>query len=112
MRPLRKLSQEQIDALVEEATVDTYNESEQAVGFYEMISGNLEVPFRTKILGVEVMVDGVGLASGDRIVAKCRRGARRQRVDLLDLPLPVPWPKGAEWIEAYRHWSRGARGRE
>ena len=33
---------------------------------------------------------------------------RRQAIDVLDLPLPEPLPKGAEWIAAYRHWARFA----
>lgn len=27
-----------------------------------------------------------------------------QAIPILDLPLPVPRPDGAEWIDAYRHW--------
>lgn len=42
----------------------------------------------------------------DRIVAICSRGSERQAISLLDLPLPSPLPPGAEWIEAYVHWSR------
>jgi len=25
---------------------------------------------------------------------------------ILEVPLPMPPPDGAEWIEAYRHWGR------
>jgi hypothetical protein len=47
-----------------------------------------------------------------RIVAICRRGAQRQKIPILDLPLPSPQPDGWEWIAAYRHWARGgASGR-
>jgi hypothetical protein len=28
----------------------------------------------------------------------------RQVIPILDLQLPAPPPKGAKWIEAYRHW--------
>jgi len=31
---------------------------------------------------------------------------QRQRVPIIDLPMPDPPPKGAEWIEAYRRWIR------
>ena len=27
-------------------------------------------------------------------------------LSVLDLPLPEPPPKGAEWIAAYQHWAR------
>ena len=41
------------------------------------------------------------------IVAVCARGSERQRIPVVDLPLPSVRPEGAEWIEAYRQWARG-----
>ena len=49
-----ELSDEELDALVEEATVDAYGEDEQLGGFAVMIEDNLEVPFETTVLGVTV----------------------------------------------------------
>jgi hypothetical protein len=43
-------------------------------------------------------------------VAVCGRGRSRQRIGILDLPLPDPLPDGAEWVEAYRRWARGPAG--
>jgi hypothetical protein len=40
----------------------------------------------------------------DDSVALCTRGRSRQRIPILDLPLPTPPPEGTEWIEACRHW--------
>ncbi len=40
-----------------------------------------------------------------RIVAVCRRGRNLLRVALLELPMPDPRPRGAEWVDAYRHWA-------
>ena len=42
-----ELSEKELDALVEEATVDAYNEEEQLSGFAVMIEDNLEIPFET-----------------------------------------------------------------
>jgi hypothetical protein len=53
-------------------------------------------------------VERIALAAAGEIVAVVRRGAKRQRIPILDLPLPKPPPAGAEWIEAYRRWARGA----
>ncbi len=39
-----ELSDEELDALVEEATVDAYGDDEQLGGFAVMIEDNLEVP--------------------------------------------------------------------
>src|SRR5437763_1542732 len=48
----RRLSKTALDRLVEEAIVDAYNESEQAMGFYTMIEENLKVPFVTDVLSI------------------------------------------------------------
>jgi hypothetical protein len=67
------------------------------------------------VLGVEVTAEKVDLSDDNRIVVVCTRGKSHQRIPILDLPLPKPPPKGAEWIDAYRRWacfrSRRRRGR-
>ncbi|MFI7547972.1 hypothetical protein [Actinoplanes sp. NPDC049599] len=69
-----------LEAMIEEATVDAYNDDEQ------------------------LTVKKVDL-TGDSIVTICVRGRHRQRIGLLDLPLPAPPPDGTVWIDAYRHWA-------
>ncbi|MER7006725.1 calcium-binding protein [Dactylosporangium sp. NPDC000555] len=93
-----------LEAMIEEATVDAYNDDEQLTGLYTMIEDHLAVPFTTTVLGAEVTVRKIDLTA-DSIVAICSRGRDRQRIDLLDLPLPTPPPDGAEWIDAHRHWA-------
>jgi len=51
-------------------------------------------------------VKKIDLTVEHEIVAICRRGGHRQAIPILDLPLPVPRPDGAEWIDAFRHWRR------
>ncbi len=93
-----------LDALIAEAIVDAYNESEQTVGFYTMMENNLALPFETEILGIKVAVEQIDMNADDAIVAVCQHGSTQQRIPLLDLPLPAPMPRGAEWIAAYRYW--------
>ncbi len=90
--------------MIEQATVDAYDESEQITGWFTMIEENLAVPFETMVLGVSVTVERIDLNRSEQIVAVCRRGRDRQALPILDLPLPAPPPDGAEWIEAYRKW--------
>jgi hypothetical protein len=101
-----------LDRLIEEATVDAYGESEQTVGFFTMLEEHLAVPFATKVLETDVVVERLDLTDDERIVAVCRRGRSRQRIAFLDLPIPNPSPDGAEWIEAYRRWSGHRAGLE
>ncbi|HEY7300919.1 MAG TPA: calcium-binding protein [Xanthobacteraceae bacterium] len=97
-------STRQLDKLIEEATVDAYGEEEQATGFFTMIDENLALPFRTRVLGIEVSVVGVEMDNDGRIKAVCENAGKQQRIDIIDLPLPSPSSSGAEWIAAYRRW--------
>ena len=80
---------------VAEATTDAYNESEQVVGLLTLSEDNLPMPFETELLEVNVTVERVDLTEGNEIVAICRRGSRKLKVPVLDLPLPFGprrWP--------------------
>ena len=100
-------SKKRLDELVGEATIDAYGDSEQASGFYTMIEDNLRLPFETEILGVAVTVESIDFIGDDELAAVCRRGGKRQKISLTELPLPSPPPEGAEWIAAYCHWRKG-----
>jgi hypothetical protein len=60
------MSKAQLDAMVEEATVDCYNEAEQVTGLLTVIEDELTVPFKTRVLGVEVTVERVDLTGRTR----------------------------------------------
>ena len=59
-----------------------------------------------RVLGVEATVERVDQNEAGDIVAICSRERERQPIALVDLPMPHPLPKGAEWIAAYRRWVR------
>lgn len=99
-----------LQALIEDATVDCYNDDEQATGLYTMLDEHLALPFETTVLGVTVTVDAIDLRDTGDIVALCSRDGTRQTILLDDLPLPAPPPQGVEWVEAYQLWAR-QRGR-
>ena len=103
-RRIVRISKAKLTEMIEQATVDAYSESEQVTGWFTMIEENLAVPFKTTVVGVQVIVQRVDLDRSDQIIAVCRRGRARQSLSILDLPLPTPPPDGAEWIEAYRRW--------
>jgi hypothetical protein len=104
---LPSLSKAKLEVLIEEALVDAYGDEEQTGGFFTMIEEHLVLPFSVSILGVEAVVEKVDMMRDGRIVAVCRHDGVKQRIEILDLPLPKPIPAGAEWIVAYSHWRRG-----
>jgi hypothetical protein len=97
----------ELDVLVEEATVDCWNDDERVTGLFTMIDEHLAVPFETVVLGVRVTVIELELEAGGQIMARCVRDGAQQWISVLNLPLPSPEPDGAQWIAAFRHWSRG-----
>ena len=72
-----KASDAELDALIEEATVDAYDETEQVTGFHTMLTDNLELPFKTEVLGVEVTVEKFDWTDDDNQIACSVRGASR-----------------------------------
>jgi len=96
-----------LDEMIKEATVDCYDETEQASGLYTMIEENRTVPFKTRILGFGVSVVAIEMGDDGSPKAVSERGSERQLISVTDLPLPKPPPAGAEWIAAYRRWRSG-----
>lgn len=45
--------------MIEEATVDAYNDSKLVTGWYTMLEQNLAVPFETSLLRVTVTVQRI-----------------------------------------------------
>ena len=93
--------------MISEAIIDCHDDSEQAMGLFDMIEEKLRLPFPTIVLGIQVTVEKIDLNEAGEIVAICARGTERQKIPVVDLPLPSARPEGAEWIEAYRRWTRG-----
>jgi hypothetical protein len=105
---LPSLSKARLKELIEEAVVDAYTEEEQIVGFLTMIEEHLALPFSVKILGVEAGVEKVDMTRDSQIVAICRRGNTRQKVAILDLPLPVLAQQAQNGSPLIGRWCRGS----
>lgn len=101
---LKRWKKSKLEDLIHRAVLDADNDEEQQMGFYEALEEHLKFPFRTAIAGSTVVVRGLDVGEDDEILAVCVRGGEKIGIPLLDLPLPKPPPKGAEWIEAYRLW--------
>ncbi len=98
-------NQARLDALIEEAVVDCYNEGEEFQGFVNMIEENVVCPFKAKVIGEEVeVVELHGPDAGFGIDAVCRYKDKKHRIDIRSLEWPKKKPKGYEWVEAYQQW--------
>jgi hypothetical protein len=99
---------ERLAALIEEATVDCYNEEEAHVGLTSMIEENVVCPFQAKVIGEDVeVVDLRSAEIGLGVDAVCRYKGKDYRINIDSLEWPKKKPKGFEWVEAYRAWRAG-----
>jgi len=96
---------ERLRELIEEATVDCYNEEEQEQGLLTMIEDNLVCPFSAKVLGETVEVTELRQPpSGPGLKAVCQYKGKEHLIDITSLEWPKQKPKGFEWLEAYLAW--------
>jgi len=102
------MDEERLRDLLEEATVDCYDEEEEFTGiFYTLAEGGLNLPLEARVLGelVEVVdMDGASSSLRRGIVALVRKGDREYPLALADLEFVDPDPASAEWLEVYRYW--------
>jgi hypothetical protein len=92
-------------ALIEEASVDCYDEEEQHMGLMTMIEENVACPFKAKVMGEEVEVVELRCPeSGYGLDAVCRFKGKEYKIDINSLEWPKKKPDGFEWIEAYQLW--------
>lgn len=90
--PRQTISKAELDALIEEATVDCYNEEEQVTGLFTMLEEHLALPFQTTVLGLSVTVTHVDLTANDQIVrsAAATVSSRRSRSSICRCPRRHP----------------------
>jgi hypothetical protein len=82
------MTRAELDALIEEATVDAYNDHEQITGLFTMLDEHLAVPFDTELLGIIVTVKKLDLTVEHEIVAICHRNGDKQAIRSLTCRFP------------------------
>jgi hypothetical protein len=92
-------------ALIDQATSDSVDESDEHAGLLSMIREEVACPFRARVAGEDVEClrfewpkNGYGLN------AVCKSKAKTRVVDISMLEWMEPRPKGHEWIDAYFAW--------
>ena len=95
----------QLLKLIEEATVDCYDQHEQHSGLLTMIADSVICPFEAKVIGEKVMVmDFAWPKAGYGLLAVCERNGSQYKIDVNSLEWIKPYPEGFEWIEAHMLW--------
>ena len=68
-KPGNRIPRARLAEMIEEATVDAYDDSEQATGWFTMLEDNLELPFETEVLGITVRVTRIEQRDDHQLVA-------------------------------------------
>jgi hypothetical protein len=58
-RSIDKIDKKELDKMIEEATVDCYNEDEAFTGILYTLADNLSFPFKAKVMGESVEIIGI-----------------------------------------------------
>lgn len=109
MRWKFKTSRTRLEKMLEEATVDCYDEYEAFMGVAVTLGENLPFPFEAKVIGETVEVIGIADDRSDMkcgIIAKVRKGSKEYGVALSELEIPK-YLKSNKWFEMYKYWKQG-----
>ncbi len=102
MSPARQADPE-LDALIEEITVDCHDEEEQLMGFEDAFY-DANFPCPGTIVGETVEVVSVTTTGNRReLIATCQRNGKRYEVALLDIHVDAD-PTTSRLLAAYKRW--------
>ena len=100
-RPDRK----KLRALIDQATSDSVDESDEHAGLLSTIREEVVCPFAARIAGEDVeCVRFEWPKNGYGLNAVCTCTGKTRVVDISMLERIEPFPKGHEWIDAYFAW--------
>ena len=98
-------STKKLRALIDQATSDSVDESDEHAGLLSMIREEVVCPFRARVAGEEVeCVRFEWPKNGYGLNAVCKAKGKTLVVDIAKVEGIEPLPKGHEWIEAYFAW--------
>jgi hypothetical protein len=92
-------------ALIDQATGDSMDESDEHAGLLSMIREEVVCPFGARIAGEDVeCISFEWPRNGYGLNAVCKSKGKTLVVDISTLEWLEPRPQGHEWIEAYFAW--------
>ena len=98
-------SSDELDELIDRATIDAYDESEQVIGFECMFTEDLTYPIAATVIGVDVDVEAVRQTDDRRgLIAVVRRGNEQHEIALEDVSFATDAVHADQLHAAYRRW--------
>ena len=91
------------------AITDAYGDYEQAYARLTCIETMFGRYKRVFMMGEDAALDGFEVVNDAAIVAVCRRGKRKARVDLASVEFPDASPIEARWVSAWKRFASGKR---
>lgn len=98
----------EFEKIIEEATVDCYNEWEEFSGMLYTLQDKMKFPFKATVLGETVkIVDIDDRKSSDKagIIAKAVKNGKIYPVALLTIKLANKTSPNAKWLAVFRYWA-------
>jgi hypothetical protein len=100
-----RADREKLRALIDQATSDSVDESDEHAGLLSTIREEVACPFPARVNGEEVdCVRFEWPKNGYGLNAVCMAKGKTMIIDVAALEAIEPLPKGHEWIEAYFAW--------
>lgn len=97
-----------LEKLIEEATVDCYNESEAATGLLTFLEDRIACPTAATVIGMPVTVLRLDLDEQEgTVIAVCRVKGRQEKIPIRLVVWANLTKSGTDAIDAYLMWSRG-----
>jgi hypothetical protein len=104
MSPARRADPD-LDSLIDEITVDCYDEDEQLQGFQNAFDEDASYPCPGTVVGEHIEVLHIARASNRReLIATCQRHGHRYDIALLDIEFDAD-PTTSRLMAAYRRWT-------
>lgn len=103
----KELSEDELNQMISDATVDCYDEIEEFMGVLYTLQGSMTFPFKAMALGETVEVIGIDDEKSSRgrgIVAEVRKQGNRYTIGLGELETE-PDSKNSKWFQMFHYWS-------
>jgi hypothetical protein len=100
-----KAERTRLRAMIDQATGDSLDESDEHAGLLSTIREEVVCPFPARLAGEDVECIRLEWPKkGYGLNAVCKSNAKTLVVDISMLEFVQPLPKGHEWIEAFFAW--------